>query len=185
MAKLVSKIYGDALFDLGLERQNLDAMTEEVIAVRNAFRENPELMQVLNSPDICKSEKIDFVECVFKERVSDDITGFLRIVVTKERSGELDHILGYFVDRVKEHNKIGVASVTTPMELSGEWKSKIEKKLLDTTGYVKMEMSYAIDPDLIGGMVIRIGDTVVDSSIKSKLADLSHRLTNLSLEAQV
>ncbi len=185
MAKLVSKIYGDALFDLGVERQSLDAMTEEVAAIRKVFEENPELMQVLNSPDVCKSEKIDFVERIFKGRVSDDIAGFLRIVVTKERFGEIDRILEYFIARVKEHNKIGVASVITPMKLSAEWRAKIEKKLLDTTRYEKMEMSYTTDPGMIGGMVIRIGDTVVDSSIRSKLADLSHRLANLSLEAQV
>lgn len=182
MAKLVSKIYGDALFDLCLEQQSLENVTEEVKAVRTALRENPELMQLLMNPDICKSEKIDFVERVFKGRVCEDLVGFLRIVVTKERSNELERILEYFIDRVKAHQKIGVAFVTTPTELSDEWKEKIEKRLLETTDYVKMEMSYGIDPGLIGGMVIRIGDTVVDSSIRTKLAGLSHRLMNTSLE---
>lgn len=184
MAKLVSKIYGDALFDLCLEEQNLDAVTEEVKEVQAALQENPELMQFFMNPDICKSEKIDFVERVFKGRVSDDLVGFLRIVVTKERSNELGKILEYFTDRVKAHNKIGVATVTTPTELSDEWKAKIEKRLLDTTSFVKMEMSYGIDPGLIGGMVIRIGDTVVDSSIRTKLAELSYKLMNTSLESK-
>ena len=182
MAKLISKIYGDALFDLCLEQQNLDAVTGEVEAVQAALQENPELMQFFMNPDICKSEKIDFVERVFKGRVSDDLVGFLRIIVTKERSNEMGRILEYFIDRVKAHNKIGVAYVTTPTELSDEWKIRIEKRLLETTKYVKMETSYGVDPTLIGGMVIRIGDTVVDSSIRTKLAGLSHKLMNTSLE---
>lgn len=183
MAKLVSKIYGDALYDLCLERQNLDEMTEEVKMVQEALRDTPELMQLLMNPDICKSEKIDFTERIFKGRVCDDLVGFLRIVVTKERCSELGAILEYFTDRVKAYHKIGVASVSTPMELSDEWKAKVEKRLLETTGYVKMEMSYETDPSLIGGMVIRIGDTVVDSSIRTRLAGLSHKLMNMSLES--
>ena len=63
--------------------------------------------------------------------------------------------------KVKEYKKIGTAQVTSPMELSGEWKARIKEKLLATTGYVEMEMTYAVDPALIGGLVIRIGDTVV------------------------
>lgn len=182
MAKLVSKIYGDALFDLCLEQHTLDTVTEEVEAVRRTFAENPEFMQLLNNPDIGKSEKIALVERVFKGRVSEDVVGFLTIIVKKERSAELIQILAYFKDRVKAYKKIGVADVTTPFELSKEWKERIEKHLLSTTGYVKMEMSYQVDPALIGGVVIRIGDTVVDNSIRSRLGKLSRTLMNTSLE---
>lgn len=184
MAKLVSKIYGDALFDLSLEQQKLDAMTEEVEGVQKVLSENPELMQVLVNPDIGKTEKLDFAERVFKGRVSDDMVGFLRVVITKERSGELNHIFEYFIEREKEHNRIGVALVTSPKELSDQWKARIERKILDTTNYIKMEMSYETDPTIIGGLIIRIGDTVVDNSVRSKLADISYQLTNMSLEAQ-
>lgn len=184
MAKLVSKTYGDALFDLSVEENCVDAMMQEVLAVRKAFADNPELAQILRNPDIGKEEKLNLVERVFKGRVSDNLTGFLRIVVNKQRYGELDAILDYFVAKVKEYKKIGMAQVTSPIELSDEWKARIKEKLLATTGYVEMEMTYAVDPALIGGLVIRIGDTVVDSSIRSKLTDIVRKLQRTSLEPQ-
>ncbi|MDO5540240.1 MAG: ATP synthase F1 subunit delta [Eubacteriales bacterium] len=182
MAKLVSKTYGDALFDLAIEEKCVDAMTQEVELVQKSFAENPELSEIFANPDICKDEKIGLIERIFKGRVSDNMAGFLRIVVIKQRFGDLNAILNYFVARAKEYKKIGVAKVTSPTELSGEWKSKIEQKLLDTTGYTTMEMSYEVKPELIGGLIIRIGDTVVDSSIQSKLTEIRNSLMKTSLE---
>lgn len=184
MAKLVSKTYGDALFSLATEENSVDAMTQEVIDVQKAFSENPELLTILKNPDIGKGEKTELVERIFKGRISDDLVGFLRIIVTKQRQNELSAILDYYLAKVKEYKKIGVAHVTAPMELSDAWKAKIEQKLLDTTKYVQMEMFYHVDPSLIGGMVIRIGDTVVDSSISNKLTEVSRRLMHTPLKEQ-
>lgn len=182
MAKLISKIYGDALFDLCVEENCLDEAAQEVLFVRSVFAENPELAALLASPDVGKEEKLRLVETVFHGRVSDHLAGFLHILVEKQRQSEMERIWDYFLARVKEQKKIGVASVVSPHELSEEWKSRIEKRLLETTGYVKMEMTYRTDPALIGGLQIRIGDTVLDSSIQSKLTDIGRRLMKTSLE---
>ena len=65
--------------------------------------------------------------------------------------------------------------------LSDEQKTALEKRLLDTTGYVQFEMHYDVDASLLGGMVIRIGDRVVDSSIKTRLYGLKKELSALQL----
>ena len=67
------------------------------------------------------------------------------------------------------------------MELSDEKKKAIENRLLETTEYKSLEISYEIDPSLIGGMQIRIGDRVVDSSVKTRLNDLAHSLSQIQL----
>ena len=67
------------------------------------------------------------------------------------------------------------------MELSAQQKADVEKKLSDTTGFTTLEMNYSIDKSLIGGMVIRIGDRVVDTSIKTKLAELTKNLNKIQL----
>ena len=61
------------------------------------------------------------------------------------------------------------------------FRSDVEKRILDTTSFKKLEMNYSIDKSLIGGMVIRIGDRVVDTSIKTKLAELTKELNKLQL----
>lgn len=67
------------------------------------------------------------------------------------------------------------------MELDEQWKEKIREKLLGTTGYKELEISYQVDESLIGGMIIRLKDRVVDSSIKSQLERLKGQLEKISL----
>ncbi len=181
MAKLVSKTYGDALFEVALEKGEVASFAEEVKAVSEAFASNGELLKLLNHPKIVKEEKIQVVKNIFKGHFSDEMTEFLVLVVTKGRQNDIRSILEYFLDRYREHESIGVAYVTTPLEMSDAQKEAVFKKLLETTKYVKFEIYYNVDPALIGGMVIRIGDRVVDSSIKTKLEDLSKKLKTIQL----
>lgn len=181
MAKLVSKTYGDALFDIALEKNAVDEFAAEVTAVAQAFSENPDLMKLLEHPKIVKEEKIKFIEDVFKGRISDEMTGFLVLIVDKGRQRELAGIFEYFADRVREYKNIGVAYVSTPVEMSDAQKEQVFEKLLATTKYTDFEMHYTVDESLIGGMVIRIGDRVVDSSIKTKLEDIARSLKNVQL----
>ena len=181
MAKLISKTYGEALFELAVEENKIDAFLEEVIAVQKALQDNPELYKLLNHPKISKEEKTKVMENIFKGRISDEVTGFLTLIISKERSKELDAILQYFIQRVKEEKGIGTAYVSTAVPLNEIQKAQVEEKLLATTSYRKMEMIYTVDESLIGGMVIRIKDRVVDSSIKTKLSEIKKQLYKIQL----
>ncbi len=181
MAKLVSKTYGDALFELALEENKLDLFFEESEVIRQVFLENSELIKLLNHPKIDKDEKISVMENIFKDRASNEFVGFLTLLVKKERQNDLISILDYFVSQVKEYKKIGVAYVSSAKELNEIQKAEIEKKLLATTDYKEFEMNYTVEQSLIGGLVIRIGDRVVDNSIKHKLNELAKDLYDIQL----
>lgn len=181
MAKLVSKTYGDALFELAVEENSVDSINEEVIAVEEVLTTNPDLFKLLNHPKIDKLEKVNIVKEVFEGKVSKNVVGFLTVMVEKERHNQIIETLQYFILKVKEFKNIGVVSVTTPMELTETQKEELVNKLINTTKYVKLEVDYAIDESLIGGMVIRIGDRVVDSSIKTKLSELTKDLSKIQL----
>ena len=183
MAKLVSKTYGDALFDMAVEENRMDSLMEEITLLEAVLKENKDFEKILIHPEIPLEEKLQVVEDVFKGRISDALTGFLRIVVTKGRYKNLPDIFAYFIARVKEYKKIGVAEVISAIPLSGEQKEKIEKKLLDTTHSETMEIEYKVDEKKIGGLMIRIGDRVVDSTIQSKLNLLTGSLLKISLES--
>ena len=183
MAKLVSKTYGDALFELAVTENLTDSLLEEIQMVQTVLKENEDFEKILMHPEIPKSKKLQVIEDVFKGKISDALTGFLRIVVTKGRYKDLPEIFAYFIARVKEYKKIGVAVVTSAIPLVDAQKQKIEKKLLDTTSYRTMEIEYKVDESLIGGLMIRIGDRVVDSTIKSKLTSLTAGLMKISLES--
>lgn len=181
MAKLTAKVYGDALFEAALEKQTLEAVYEEAQALCGIFRDNPKLMDALNHPQIVKEEKISVMENIFSGRVSDEMMGFLTIIVDKGRQKEIPAIFKYFLETVREYKKIGTASVVSAVALRDEQKAAVKAKLLETTPYQEFEVEYAVDPGLIGGMVIRIGDRVVDSSIKTQLYELKKQLLTVRL----
>ena len=182
MAKLVSKTYGDALFELAVELDKLDAIQEEVEAVMEVLKTNEEFIKLMNHPRISLEEKTSVLENVFKGRVSDEVTGFLLTIESKGRFQDVEDILSYFVDRVREYKKIGVAHVTSAQPLSDSEKKAVEERLLETTSYISFLMEYKVDSSLIGGMVIKIGDRVVDSSIKTKLNNMAKELSKIQLK---
>ena len=183
MAKLVSKTYGDALFEVALEENNLDLFLEEVNVVKAAMDENPDLFKLMTHPKVVKEEKIKVIENIFEGKVSRELVGLIRMIVDKGHFDKIDSVFTYFIKQVKEYRNIGIASVTSAVELTDAQKSAIEKRLLETTKYVKFEIHYQVDQALIGGLVIRIGDRVVDSSIRTKLADLTRELSKIQLKA--
>ena len=181
MAKLISKTYGEALFELAVEENKVDVFEQEISAILEILNQNPDFLQLLNHPKISKEEKLQVVEEVFGGKVTKEIQGFLNIVVAKERNKDLIAIMEYFLDEVKAMKGVGVCYVTTPMELNAAQKAAVVEKLLKTTSFKTMEMHYAVDEKLIGGMVLRIGDRVVDSSISTKLSNLEAQLMKIQL----
>ena len=181
MAKLVSKTYGDALFSVALEENRVDAFYEEVQGVKEIIAQNGELQKLLDNPKVIKEDKIKLIEEAFTSHVAKEIIGLIALLISKGHSADIISVFDYFIGLVKEEKKIGSAFVTTAVALTEVQKSAVEKRLLETTRYESFEMNYSVDPGLIGGMVIRIGDRVVDSSIKTKLYELSKNLRSIQV----
>ena len=181
MAKLISKTYGDALFELAVEEDKVDVLLEEIEQLQKILAENEDFGRLMNHPKIIKEEKIEVAGSVFAGRISEELLGFLTIIISKDRYREINEILTYFVAKVKEYKGIGIATVTTAVPLKESHCKEVEKRLLDTTKYKSMEISYGVDASLIGGMVIRIGDRVVDSSIRTKLNELQKDLLKVQI----
>ncbi|MGN0390144.1 MAG: ATP synthase F1 subunit delta [Wujia sp.] len=176
MAKQVETTYGDALLDLALEEGTLDALYEEAQALVVALQENEDLIRLLAHPQIEKEEKKKIVENIFDGRASSAIVGLLVMLVEKDHGNKLVNVLQYFIRQVKREKNIGVASVTSAVALNDSQKQAIEKRLVETTDFDTMEISYIVDASLIGGLVIRIDDRVLDSSIKTKIEKMSKTL---------
>lgn len=179
MAKLIAKTYGNALFELAGEEGKTEAFMSEFTFIRDAFLLNPELFRFMDHPKILKEEKALVIKNIFKDRVSDEIIGFLELLIVKDRFLEFEAIYDYFVSAVKASLGIGVAFVTTTDLLNEIQKAEIMERLIAVTEFKKVEMNFDVDETLIGGMVIRIGDRVVDSSVKTNLSNLKKKLLNV------
>ena len=161
MAKLVSKVYGDALFEAARDCGKMDEIFEEVQSIGVILEENAELQKILGNPRVMREDKEQMIETIFRGRVSNEIVELMKLV--------------------KEEKKIGIAYIATAVELSEAQKEAVMQRLLQTTKYESFEMNYQVDASLIGGMVIRIGDRVVDTSIKTKLYELSKSLKKIQV----
>ena len=181
MAKLVSKVYGDALFSLATEEDKLDLIWDEVRVICDTISHNPDFVAMLCHPEMTQEKRMSVLEDIFKDKVSDHMMGFLHVLVQKGRMGDILSILEYFDKQAKEYKKIGVVSVKTPMPLSEAQKEQIEEKLLKVTDYVELEMHYEIEKELLGGIMIRIGDRVLDNSIRTKMDVLSRQLYKVKI----
>lgn len=179
MAKLVSKVYGDALFSLALEENRLDEVWEEVKLLSSALQENKEFTNMMTHPDMTQEKGLALLEEAFGGKLSDVMMGFFQVLVKKGRFSEILSVLDYFQKEAKEYKKIGVVYVTTPTGLTEEQKSGIVERLTQISGYQSLEMNYVVDPSLLGGIRIRIGDRVVDNSIQTKLEEMTRSLSKV------
>lgn len=176
MAKLVSQTYGDALMQLAVESNRMEEFLPQAVELVEVLTTNQELVTLLEQPKIVKAEKVKIIEDIFEGKVAKEIIGLMIMLIEKAHYADMADVFTYFVSAVKEAKRIGVATVTTALEISDAQKSAVEKKLLETTSYETFEMHYVVDASLIGGMTVRIGDKIVDNSVKTKLYQLSKEL---------
>lgn len=181
MAKLISKTYGDALFEIAVEENKTGLFLDEVKGLLTVIQEDKDFWGFMNHPKIPKEEKIKVVETVFQNRIEKELLGFLITIVEKDRYAEIESILEYVITQINEYLSIGTAYVTTAVPLKADEKKEIEEKLLATTKYKTIECSYTEDGTLIGGMIIRMCDRVVDSSIRTKLEKMERELMAIQL----
>nr|MBP3598093.1 ATP synthase F1 subunit delta [Eubacterium sp.] len=179
MAKLVSKVYGDALFSVALEENRLDEIWDEVKVLQDALTENGEFMDVMAHPEMTREKGLALIREAFADKLSDVMMGFLEVLVKKGRFSEIVSVLEHFQNETREYKRIGVVYVTTPTELTDAQKVSIVEKLTQTSGYETLEMNYVIDASLLGGIRIRIGDRIVDNSIQTKLEEMTRKLSKV------
>lgn len=181
MAKLVSKTYGEALFALAMEEQRLDEFYEAACNMVKVLKENEEFEKLMRHPRFTREEKAAIIEETFTGQIPKEMIGMLILLVKKGHAADILSVFRHFISMVKEEKQIGRAKVVSAIALSDEQKAKVEKRLLETTKYESFEMDYSVDESLIGGMVIRIGDRVVDSSVKTKLYELTRNLREVQI----
>ncbi len=169
MAKSVEGVYSEALFELAAEKGNLPDLREEVYELYQLLKAHPEFGQLLTHPRITREEKTEVVKETFAQGMSEDLKGFLLLLVEKDRTAWMKKILRAFLDKAREELGICRVKVRSATELSEDQKKTLEEKILKDTHSTSIEMHYAVDPGLIGGMIISIGDRVVDNSLKTKL----------------
>jgi F-type H+-transporting ATPase subunit delta len=171
----ISTRYARAFIELAESKNMLKDAADDMILLKNTFNSSRELRNVLSNPVIKKEDKGSILISLFKKKVSEDTINFLRFIIDKNREDKLVDIVRRFNDIYDEKSGIVNAEVTGAIEIEKGLKDSFQKAV-ENYSNKNARVKYSSDLDLIGGFRIRIGDTVIDASVKNQLELLKTKL---------
>ncbi|MDO4764779.1 MAG: ATP synthase F1 subunit delta [Eubacteriales bacterium] len=175
MDELIGKRYGTALFEVALENNELGRMEEDIQTVLTAMKENPDFINILLLPSILLEKKKNLIKEAFESKINQDLLGLLLLTLDKSRQDHLVKILEYALQAIYEEKGILTAYITSASELKATEKEELREKLSKQTGK-QIQLDCKVEKDLIGGMIVRIKDQILDSTIKGELHNIAKEL---------
>ena len=176
-------VYANALLDLVFEKGVHSEVLSELREVGRLLAEEPRFAPFLNTPQVGQQAKKDVIQRVFGGRVSDPTLNFLKIVIDKRRQANLPDMIEAF--RAGYHVRMGelVVKVASSVPLAGgqqEELAAILKRKFDK----EIILEERVDPELIGGLVLRVGDSRIDGSLRTRLEAIGDRLETARLRSE-
>jgi F-type H+-transporting ATPase subunit delta len=166
----IARVYARALFEAAMDKGKLDAIRDQLGQFVDALSENREMQLFLFSPSFSSAEKVE----ALKSAVTDaepEFLNFLELLLEKGRMPVIFRIRRQF-DALwaKENKRLGV-TVTSAVELDPEIAKRIGAEIEEQTGNT-VELESRVDPDILGGLVVQVGNMVLDTSIRNRLEKL-------------
>ena len=170
--KSASLQYANALADVALAQGAADAALKQLADFGAAFAESSELRNFLMSPGVPRDAKHGVIEKIAARiGAGKIIRNFLFVIADHQRTHILPEIVASFEEVIRQRQGIAEAEISSAIELSAAQKKRFAETLERLTGK-KIEAKYSLDPALLGGAVVRVGDTIYDGSVRSSLNEM-------------
>ena len=168
MSSAAGKRYARALFELASERGNIDQVEADLGAVVQVVEQNEDLAKILLHPHIAADAKKSLIEELFAGKVGQETFNFLNVLVESGRESQLANIYRFFVQLANEARGIADAVVTSAKPLTEEEQAELVKQFGQKLNK-ELRLTTVVDPSILGGIVVKIGDRLYDGSLKRKL----------------
>lgn len=168
--------YAEAAFDLAKKQGKLERWLSDLRTAAGVLAE-PRLVQTLESPKWPRERKHQLLDASFTVAIDPLVHNLLYLLVDRGRVGLIRRIVDEFVSLYNREMGIVVAEVTTAVTLDEAQQKKVEQRLRDLTGARQIDLRLHTDPRIIGGLVARVGDTLYDGSVRTRLSELQERLS--------
>lgn len=169
--------YANALADIALEQGAAEPVWKQLSEFGAAFAESAELRTFLATPGVEREVKHGVIEkLAARMSASKIIRNFLFVMVDNQRTPLLPDILEAFQQVIRRRQGVAEAEVSSAVNLNDAQKTQLLQTLERLTSK-KIQAKYALEPELLGGAVVRIGDTIYDGSLRSRLNEMRARLT--------
>lgn len=171
----VAKRYGKAMFELAEETQQTATVYGELKMVRQIFEETPQLGEILSDVRLNANEKKTILEQL-KQPWIEIVQNLLQLVFENGRMEVMTFIIDDFEKRYHKQQGIVCGTVTTAVALTAEQKEKLEKEVARKFGCREAQLRDVVDATILGGVIVDANDTLIDGSVKNRLARLRKTL---------
>lgn len=169
---LISKNYANALIEISKQDDSFENFKTQLQQVSDTINSSNDLKLVMDNSSVSYINKIEIIENIFKDKIDLRILNLLKILIEKNRFDEFDSITQAYceiADNFERKKDVEIiSSVELEIDIKGKILNKLEQKL-----HSEVMPRWTVDGSLIGGLVFKFGDVVIDTSIKSKLENLS------------
>lgn len=179
MEELATTLYAKSMFEASKEDDCLKLVYEELNLIKETIDSNPRLMEVFNHPLLSKNEKKEIINDIYEKNISKLTMNFLLVLIDAKRFDIISSVIDEFNNLYDIDNNIVNGTIITKNKLSDEEIKNYEEKL---TASLKahVKLSNILDETLLGGAIVKIGDKLIDSTLKGQLNELRKELINNS-----
>ena len=178
MIDVIANRYAEALFQLSEEENITKEIYNELHDVVELIKNNKELDNVLKSPLVAKNEKTQLIEALFNNKINNDLKNFLKILVEKGRISSLKSIELTFKELLNDKHNIIEGTVISAIALTEKQVKELEEKL--SKKYNKnVTLENEVDRSILGGVLVRLGNTEIDGTIRTRLNGLKNQLSQV------
>jgi F-type H+-transporting ATPase subunit delta len=170
----IAAVYARSLFEVAKEHDKLDDVREQLGAFADALAETRDLQIFFFSPYFSTAEKEDGLERVVSD-ADPTILNFLKLLIEKHRMPVLFRIRANYDALWEEENKLLPVHITSAVELDSSTVKQLVDRIAEQTDR-KVDVSADVDPDILGGIVVRVGNSVLDASIRNRLEQLRRQV---------
>lgn len=180
VGKLAEK-YAMAVFEIADEQNMLDGVKDELALIETLFREQADLQEFVCNPRVPSVAKCDVLKQIFTDKVQPFVLNFLLIVAERKREAILPGIITAYNHFLNEKRGIVEVQVTTARPLSDAHEEALKKQLGKRLNS-QVILEKTIDPAIVGGVVVRIGDKLIDGSVERQLKRMEMALVGIDLK---
>lgn len=170
----IARVYAEALFDVAKEKDRLDEIREQLEQFADAVHDDRDLQTFLFSPYFSSAEKRDGMDRAVSG-ADEELVNFIGLLAEKHRMPAIFRIRQTFEELYAEENKQLDVNVTSAIELNKDVIKQVGDEIEKQTGR-KIELTATVDEDVLGGLVLRVGNVVLDASLRSKLEKMRREI---------
>lgn len=173
--KQLATRYARAVFEIAQEQKELEAFGQQLKSVREVIASESDLAMFMYHPHIKPEAKKEVVEKLFSGQLAEDLYKFLLLLIDKRRESLLGQIAEAYEALANEAQNIVEAKVLAARPLSPKLQEKLTRRLCDTTGKT-VNVTTKVDAGILGGLVVQIGDKLIDGSVVRQMKTLRQSL---------